>query len=117
MNERERRRRAAHYNRHNSEEEKQRGGGLKIFIQLVICMAIMASVIFCGSYELPIGQTLQGFTKESLSHNINLRPAFAALKGFVSENISTPALPDAGESAVFNEQTPQVSDISGGETN
>ena len=104
-------RRRAHYNTEPQKEDTSKSGGLKIFLQLICCMGIIAGIIFGGSYELPIESTVLGFVQETLDTTTDLRYIPVFVKEKVELWLNTPKLPEGGENTVFNEETPVMEQI------
>ncbi len=108
MNDVRQQRRNAHYGKtENSPEEKSEF--IRIFIQLIICMAILAGVLYGNGYRLSHGETIGDFVRHTLSHTTNVLVPVSHLRNFVSEKFGPINIPDPGESAVFNETTPTKS--------
>lgn len=99
-----RERRLAHYKKENENTEKS-GSKKYIFIQLIICMAVISCVFFGGTYKFPQGTTLYGFTKDISSKTVNITPYFTKLHSFIEQKIGEPALPSPDEDTVFTEKT------------
>ncbi len=98
-----RRRRAEHYGKERSET----GGGKRIFVQTLICIALIFYVLFGGTHELPIGQTVIGFAKETVSRNTDIGMWVGKLKGIVEKKIGSPKMPVTDKSDSFTEKDEQ----------
>ena len=99
-------RRRAHYAAETKKDGNDRGGAVKIFLQLICCMGIIAGIIFGGGYKLPIGSTVLGFVQETLETTADFSNVIGVLKENVSHWIDAPKLPAGSENTVFNEETP-----------
>ncbi len=99
------RRRAAHYGKERGEE----GSGKRIFFQTLICIAVIFYVLFGGTHELPIGQTVIGFTKETVSRNTDIGAWVDRLHGIVEKKIGSPKIPVTESSEKFTEKNEQKS--------
>ena len=97
------RRRAAHYGKERSEES----GGKRIFVQTLICIALIFYVLFGGTHELPIGQTVISFTKETVSRNTDIGMWVDKLKGIVEGKIGSPKIPVTDKADSFTEKDEQ----------
>ncbi|MDP4118683.1 MAG: hypothetical protein Q8873_05775 [Bacillota bacterium] len=101
MNDYERRRRA-HY---DTAAPSNKQSGAKIFIQLLLCMVIVAVVVFGGTHELPIGQTACGIARDSVSRNTDLKAWVDQLREVVAKHIGEPAFPNVPANKDFTEET------------
>ncbi len=104
----QRQRRNAHYGK-STQEPDQKRDYIKIFIQLLVCMAIIAGALYGNGYRLPQGETIGEFTRHAFSHTIDITLPFNRLRAFVAEKIGPVVLPDPIDAEVFNETTPTKS--------
>lgn len=85
-------------------EEAGSGGG-RIFLQTILCIVIIFYVLFGGTHELPIGQTVLSFTKDTVARNTDLSSWFSLLRGEVEKRLGSPDIPDNAEEESFTENT------------
>ena len=85
-------------------ENTPEGGG-RIFIQTLLCIVIIFYVLFGGTHELPIGQTVLSFTKDTVSRNTNISSWFSVLHGEVEKRLGSPVVPENAADDNFTENT------------
>lgn len=104
-------RRNAHY-KNRADEPSESKGSLNIFLQLLVCMAIMAASVYFRNKTLFGGETVSEFTHYVLTHDTDLNVPVCRLRDIVNQKIGPVFLPDTGSDTVFNESTPTKASVS-----
>ncbi len=89
--ERVRRRRSPHAH----EEAASRSYENKVFMQLLICVAIIISFLLIKEIELPSGKVVGGYVKNILSDSTDIEAAMSSAMVFARDNKLLPALTPA----------------------
>ena len=106
MNDVQRKRREAHYSTSINDSEPVKKSGFKIFIQLLVCMALISGVLYGGTHKLSVGQSFYAFISKITTTDSDISKPYALLHSFVQEKIGPQPMPAPEDSSVFNENTP-----------